>query len=665
MTETENEGRNMEGAGLYNPALHDTLMATDEAARIAAIETREAEHNQLTTWTTTVGTQQEYPHDKCVPQLVAEQAAAAPAAVALVANGQTITYQQLSQRSSQLAHRLRALGVGPEVVVGVCLERSVEMVIGLLAVLKAGGAYLPLDPAYPAKRLAFMLEDARAPVLVTHRRLMDRIPTGAAQVICLDADAEALAQYATSDPAPTATAANLAYIIYTSGSTGQPKGVQITHDSLLNLIFWHQRAFAVTATDRATQLAGPGFDATTWELWPYLTAGASLFLPDEETRVTPSLLRDWLLAHQITISFVPTALAESLMVLEWPPETPLRFLLTGADTLHRYPSRNLPFALVNNYGPTENTVVTTSGRVLPTDSTEPPTSPPPIGRPIANTDVYLLDEHLRPVPLGAPGELYIAGAGLSRGYLNQPALTGERFIPNPFRSESGARLYRTGDVARYLPDGQIAFLGRVDSQIKIRGYRIEPDEIAAVLNSLPGVQASAVAAREDTTGEKSLVAYIVSRPGVAVTLSAIRDPLQAHVPDYMIPAAFVLLEALPLTPNGKIDRAALPAPDATNTLRDDVDAVPLSPIEEQVAAIVAGLLKLDDVGPDDNFFLLGGHSMLGTQLIARLADTFNVELSLRALFNSPTVRELSAEIEQQIYARLETMSDEEVQQLLA
>jgi amino acid adenylation domain-containing protein len=656
---TENEVQEMEGAGLYDPAQHDELIATAEAARIAAIETGEAERRQLTAWATT---QQDYPHGKCVPQLVAEQAAAAPEAVALVADEQTITYQQLSRRSSQLAHHLQALGVGPEVVVGVCLERSVEMVIGLLAVLKAGGAYLPLDPAYPAKRLAFMLEDARAPVLVTCRRLMERIPTGAAQVICLDADAEALAQYDTSDPAPTATAANLAYVIYTSGSTGQPKGVQITHDSLLNLIFWHQRAFAVTATDRATQLAGPAFDATTWELWPYLTAGASLFLPDEETRVTPPLLRDWLLAHQITISFVPTALAESLMVLEWPPTTPLRFLLTGADTLHRYPSQDVPFTLVNNYGPTENTVVTTSGRVLPTDS---PASPPPIGRPIANTDVYLLDEHLRPVPLGAPGELYIAGAGLSRGYLNQPALTSERFIPNPFRSEPGARLYRTGDLARYLPDGQIAFLGRVDSQIKIRGYRIEPDEIVAVLNSLPGIQASAVAAREDAVGEKSLVAYVVPRPGVEVTLSAIRDPLQAHVPDYMIPAAFVLLEALPLTPNGKIDRAALPAPDTANTLRDVDDAVPLSPIEEQVAAIVASLLKLDHVGPDDNFFLLGGHSMLGTQLIARLADTFNVEFSLRALFDSPTVRELSAEIERQIYARLETMSDEEVQQLLA
>lgn len=656
---TEGERQEKGSGGSYDTAKDSTSSTAAQTAPIAMAASAETLRRRVSSWP---ATPQAYPHERCVPQLVAEQADRAPEAVALVAGDQAITYQQLNRRANQLAHHLQALGVGPEVVVGVCLERSVEMVIGLLAVFKAGGSYLPLDPTYPPKRVAFMLEDARTSVLVTRDRLVENIPPRVTHVVRLDADAEALAQRDWRDPPPTATAADLAYVIYTSGSTGRPKGVQITHDSLLNLVYWHRRAFHLSASDRATQLAGSAFDATVWELWPALTAGASLYLPDEETRVTPSLLRDWLLAHQITISFVPTALAESLVALEWPPTTPLRFLLTGSDTLHRYPPTDLPFALINNYGPTECTVVATCGRVLPTDH---PAVPPPIGWPIANTEVYLLDEQLRPVPSGAVGELCIGGAGLARGYLNQPALTRERFIPHPLRDELGARLYRTGDLARGLPDGQLAFLGRIDSQVKIRGYRIEPDEIAAVLTSHSDVQASAVVAREDGAGEKSLVAYIVPRPGVGITLRALREVLQAHLPDYMIPATCVLIDALPLTPNGKLDRSALPAPDAANTLRDDdIEAETLSLVEERVAAIVAGLLRLDHVDLDDNFFLLGGHSMLGTQLIARLADTFNVELSLRTLFDSPTVRELAAAVELRLVAAVEAMSDDDASRLL-
>lgn len=608
-------------------------------------------------------TEQAYPLEMCVPSLVAMQAAAAPDAAALVADDQTLTYQELNQRANRLARYLQTFGVGPNVLVGVCLERSIDMVVGLLGIMKAGGAYVPLDPAYPPLRLAFMLEDTQAPVLITNECQATRLPDHRAYVVCLDSDADVLAGQDSTDVPPTATAADLAYVIYTSGSTGQPKGVPISHGNLLNLIFWHQRAFSVSCTDRATQLAGPAFDATVWELWPYLTAGASVCLPDEETRVTPGRLRDWLVAHQITITFVPTAVAESIITLAWPRWTPLRYLLTGADTLHRYPSLDLPFTLVNNYGPTENTVVTTSGPVLPTREHD---ALPSIGLPITNTQIYILDDQLQQVPAGETGELYIGGASLSPGYLRRPDLTAERFIPHPFSDKPGERLYRSGDLARVLSDGQIAFVGRADTQIKIRGYRIEPDEIVSVLNEHPTIQASVVTAREDPAGDKSLVAYVVTVPDARVSVTALHEHLRARLPDYMIPATFVVLDALPLTPNGKVDRAALPAAYAANTLRDDngAETEPRTMVEERVASIVAELLGVERVGLDDNFFVLGGHSLLGTQVIARLSETFGVEIPLRTLFEGPTVRELSAEVERLIVAYVETMSDEDIQQSL-
>jgi amino acid adenylation domain-containing protein len=466
---------------------------------------------QLATWN---ATEQAYPIDACVPHLVSMQAATTPDAVAISQDNQILNYCELNRRANQLAHYLQALGVGPNTLVAICIERSLDMVVGLLGILKAGGAYVPLDPAYPPERLAFMLEDSAAPILVTHQCIANQLSIRGLRVVCLDADTPALAVQSESDPASTVTAEDLAYVIYTSGSTGRPKGVQITHRNLLNLVYWHQKAFSVTSSDRATQVASPAFDATGWELWPYLTAGASVYLPDEDTRLSPALLRDWLVQHQITVTFLPTALAESVMALEWPSTSALRFLLTGADTLHRYPSPDLPFALINNYGPTETAVVATFGRVLPT---EHPSEPPTIGRPIANTQVYILDEHLRQVPIGESGELYIGGIGLAKGYLNRPDLTAERFIPHPFISEPGARLYKTGDLARFLPNGQIAFLGRNDQQVKIRGFRIELGEIEAVLNQHPTVHQAVVITREDAPSEKRLVAYVVARQASKVT----------------------------------------------------------------------------------------------------------------------------------------------------
>jgi amino acid adenylation domain-containing protein len=658
-------------SGIDDSRDHEHAVATREERRGTETLVHDAERQQLMEWNTVP---QDNPMDVPVPLLVANRATVTPDTVALVADGRVLTYHELNSRANQLAHYLQTLGVGPDVLVGVCLERSIDMVVSLLGIMKAGGAYVPLDPTYPLKRLAFMLEDTQAPVLISREGLAAHLPAHHACEVFLDQDASLLDRHNPAEVASDVKAKHLAYVIYTSGSTGQPKGVQISHANLLNLIFWHQRAFSVTPADRATQLAGPAFDATGWELWPYLTAGASVYLADEETRLTPVRLRHWLLDHQITITFLPTALAESIISLEWPRETSLRLLLTGADTLHRYPSPELPFTLVNNYGPTEYTVVTTSGPVLPSVQHD---VLPTIGRPIANTHVYILDEQLHPVPIGDTGELYIGGAGLSRGYLHRPDLTAERFIRHPFSDEPGARLYRTGDLARMFPDGQIAFLGRADSQIKIHGYRIEPDEIVSVLNDHPAIQTSLVKAREDPSGDKRLVAYVVLAPGARATVASLHGHLRSQLPDYMIPALFVRLDALPLTPNGKVDYAVLPTPDGNNTLRDGpcvetetetdggAEAKALTMIEERVAEIMSTFLQVERIRLDDNFFMLGGHSMLGTQVIARLADTFGVDIPLRTLFDGPTVRELSAEIERRIVGHLETMSDEEAQHLLA
>ena len=595
-----------------------------------------------------------------VSDLVAAQARQAPAKVAISAPDRVLTYGDLDAEANQLAHFLQARGVGPEVRVGLCLERSAVLVIAALAVLKAGGAYLPLDPAAPADRLAFMLRDAAVPVLLTDARLVAGLPIGPWETVALDADATRIARGAVAAPTSRATAASLAYVIYTSGSTGQPKGVEIEHDALLNLIAWHQAAFDLTAADRTTQVASPAFDAAVWELWPALAAGATILLPDEATRVAPLALRDWLIAERITVSFLPTPLAERVLALDWPQTTALRFLLTGGDALRRRPSPALPFTLINNYGPSENTVVATSAPVAVVGE-----EPPPIGWPIANTVARILDDRLQPVAAGAVGELWIGGRSLARGYLGRPELTAERFIADPFAAEPGARLYRTGDLVRLLPDGQLAFLGRGDDQVKIRGYRIELGEIIAALNACPGVTESLVVAREDTPGNKRLVAYVIPAPDADLSADILREALAVRLPDYMVPVAFVRLDAFPLTTNGKIDRRALPLPDADNTAWAADYIAPRTPTEEGVAAIVATLVGMERVGVDEDFFLLGGHSLLGTQVIARLRDAFGVDLPLRAIFEAPTVAELAAEIDDRLLESLAGLSEADLAALLA
>ena len=622
----------------------------------------EQERQQIAQWNATT---MPYPQDNCVQDLVTLHAANTPDAVALVAENSVYSYATLNQHANRLANLLQSLGVRANTLVGVCLERSQALTVGFLGVLKAGGAYVPMDPEYPTERLAFMLKDTQTPILITLHTIAARLSLEGVHVICLDTDTDMLARQSDQNPPVSATVDDLAYVIYTSGSTGQPKGAQVTHRNLLNLVFWHRHAFAITAQDRATQVAGPAFDATGWEIWPYLTSGAGVYLPDNETRVTPTRLRDWLVERHITVSFLPTALAESVMALTWPTSTALRLLLTGADTLRHYPAASLPFALINNYGLTETTVVSTFGRVMPVTSIAQGELLPSIGRPIANTQLHILDEQLQPLPIGAVGELYIGGASVGKGYLNRPELQAQRFLPDPF--SVGALLYKTGDLARYRPDGQIEFLGRADQQIKIRGYRIEPNEIASVINEQAAVATSVVVALEDTTGEKRLVAYIVPVPEAELTVSVLRNALLERLPDYMLPSLFVCLVSLPLTPNGKIDHKALPPPDATNTLHDVMiqEETMWTPIEEELATRLATLLTIEHVELDDNFFMLGGHSLLGTQVIMWIAETFEITLTLRSLFEAPTVRLLAAEIERHLFAKVEAMSDDEVQTLLA
>ncbi len=463
-------------------------------------------HQLLVEWN---DTQADYLQDKCIHQLFESIVEQNPDAIALVFGDvetrhvASLTYKELNIRSNQLAHYLKKLGVGAEVLVGLCVERSLEMVIGMLGILKAGGAYVPLDPSYPPQRFNFILEDAQVPVLLTQKRWFEPIEIQNCHVLFLDKDWEIIAQESEDNPIINISVDNLAYVIYTSGSTGKPKGVQIEHRSLLNLVFWHQKTFAVSHLDRVTQIGGVAFDACGWEIWPYLSAGTSIYLTDDEIRQIPEQLRDWLVTQAITISFVPTPLAEKLLSLDWPNNAALRILLTGGDKLNQYPLTSHPFQVVNNYGPTENTVVTTSGNIPIRSQTD---VAPAIGRPIANTQVYILDKHLQPVPLGVPGELYISGDGLARGYLNHPDLTVERFIPHIFSNKS-KRVYKTGDLVRYRLDGNIQFLGRLDDQVKIRGYRIELGEIEAVLSQHPAVQQIVVMTNENA-GEKRLVAYV-------------------------------------------------------------------------------------------------------------------------------------------------------------
>jgi len=526
-----------------------------------------------------------------------------------------LTYAELHQRADSLAASLKAKGVGPESLIAICLPRSIDFVIAAVGIMKSGAAYLPIDPSTPQARIDAMLADAQTAIVIRD------IPTDAGEAPARDFD-------------PT----RLAYVIYTSGSTGTPKGVEVTHANLNHLISWHNNAFNITENDHATLFASPGFDASVWEMWPYLAKGATLHIPPDSIRATPALLQDWMLKEKITVSFLPTALAERILDRKWPAaQTSLRFLLTGADTLRRRPPAGLPFQLINNYGPTETTVVATSGLVTSGESI------PSIGHAIDGAIIEIRD-----------GEILIGGGGVARGYRNQPALTAERFIEHPVHG----RMYRTGDLGSWLPNKETAFEGRADDQIKIRGFRIEPNEIVRALAQNPLVRESAVILRDHLT------AYIVPNSAEPLSERSLQETLRKSLPDYMMPAAFVSLDTLPYTENGKLDRQALPEPDASNTIRDEEFEAPQNPLEEKLAEIICELLHLKSVGINDNFFLLGGHSLLGAQLVDRVNRDFTIELTLRSVFDYPTVAGLAEAIEAAILDKVESMSEEEAQRLL-
>lgn len=583
-----------------------------------------------------------------VPSRIARRTAAMSDHIAVVDGCIRLTYGELDRRSDALAARLAEAGAKRDLCVGVFLDRSADFVVAALAVMKSGAAYVPLDPSTPVSRVGAILADAGAIAVLTDPCKARHLPVGPWRVLAVDVAGET---HRAALATPAIDSDSLAYVIYTSGSTGEPKGVEITHANLCNLVDWHRSAFAVTAADRASQVAGLGFDAAAWEIWPYLTEGAGLHIADEITRQSSQTLHDWILSEKITIGFVPTALAEQLLRMSWPADTALRILLTGGDTLHVRPAPGLPFAVVNNYGPTECTVVATSGTVSPGGD---PSRPPSIGRPIENATAFILDESLEPVAPGQAGELCLGGALVGRGYRNQPELTSRRFVTYETATGERLRLYRTGDRAVVLESGELAFLGRLDDMVKIRGYRIEPGEIEAWLNRFPGIEAAVVTARDVGDGGPALVAYVVAARDAALSAGSIREFLAARLPDYMVPALFVSVPELPTTANGKIDKSALPAPHEDNLVsnvdRSEVSAKVARGDDDdvlgQLSALVASMLGLPSIASDENFFMIGGHSMLGAQLVAKIRDTFGVKLTLRQLFTAPTVAALTAQIAQ-------------------
>lgn len=592
-------------------------------------------------------TEANYPENKCIHQLFAEQVERTPDNIAVVFNQQQLTYAELNARANQLAHSLQKLGVGAEVLVGICVERSLEMLISILGILKADGAYVPLDPHYPQERLAFMLEDTQVSILLTQQHLLEGLPNHDAQTICLDTDWEAIAQESQDNPQIAATPENLAYVIYTSGSTGKPKGVAIAHRNLVN-----------STTARITYYQEPvssflllssfAFDSSVAGIFWTLCCGGTLHLPEEGVQREVTKLVELVSQNGVShLLSLPSLYA--LILQQAKPEqlNSLRAVIVAGEycppelVQHHFQLQSKT-SLFNEYGPTEATVWSSVYHCHPLESGTQIS----IGRPIANTKIYILDCHLHPVPIGVTGEIYISGEGLARGYLNHPGITSEKFIPRPFSRQPGMRLYKTGDLARYLSNSNIEFLGRIDNQVKIRGFRIELGEIEALLNQHPEVQETVVISREDVPGNKRVVAYVVPQSKSATTVNELRNFAKDKLPEFMVPSAIVLLKELPLSPNGKVDRKALPAPEQVRSDLTGEFVPPRTPVEEMLTQIWAEVLKVEKVGIYDNFFELGGHSLLTTQLLAKVKETFNLDISLRSLLEKPTVGGLAENIEQ-------------------
>ncbi|MEO1374975.1 MAG: amino acid adenylation domain-containing protein, partial [Cyanobacteria bacterium J06635_10] len=635
-------------AGHFQNLLSAILENPDQNVAQLPLLSEAERHQLLVDWNDTAT---EYPKDKCIHQLFEEQVEKTPQAVAVVFEQEQLTYEQLNQRANQLAHHLQSLGVKPEVLVGICVERSIEMVVGLLGILKAGGAYVPLDPNYPPERLSYMLSDSGVGVLLTQNSLLESLPEHNARVICFDNDWDVIRQQSNTNPDAGVGSDNLAYVIYTSGSTGKPKGAMNTHQGIRNRLLWMQDTYQLNSSDRVLQKTPFSFDVSVWELfWPLLT-GARIVVAKPEGHKDTTYLVNLIDSGQITtIHFVPSMLQVFLQSMDKESCSSLKRVFCSGEALP-FELTQLFFSIFecqlhNLYGPTEAAIDVTFWQCKPQSNLQIV----PIGRPIANTQIYILDKHLQPVPIGVPGELYIGGDGLARGYLNRPQLTQEKFILNPFNNSQ--RLYKTGDLARYLADGNITFMGRIDNQVKVRGFRIELGEIETVLATHPQIKQAVVIAQQENTGNKRLVAYAVTNS--EITTVQLREYLKQKLPSYMIPSAFVTLDTLPLTPNGKIDCKALPVPDTLE--RDTAYTAPRTPVELKLTQIWSSVLNNTSLGVKDNFFELGGHSLLAVRLMSEIQKQFQKNLPLATLFQSPTIEQLAVvvgtESSQELYKTL-------------
>jgi amino acid adenylation domain-containing protein len=595
-------------------------------------------------------TQAEFPETQCIHHLFESQVEQTPDALAVVCKGEQLTYRELNNRANQLAHHLQALGVEPEVLVGIYVEPSLEMLVGILGILKAGGAYLPLDSAYPEERLALMLADANPKVLLTQKRFI-AIPTHQAKVIYLDTDLQYAQKEHQQNPLTKVTSENLAYLIYTSGSTGTPKGVLITHQALVNHSVAVAKAYQLQQSDKILQFASISFDVAAEELFPTWLSGATVVIRPEQV-LDFHHFQQFLTKQQLTVLNLPTAYwhewVSHLTQTKASLPASLRLVIAGTEqasaeklALWQQLTGNR-IKWLNAYGPTEATIGATIYAAKPENL---PVSCVPVGRPIANTQIYILDQNLQPVPISIQGELYISGACLARGYLNQPELTAEKFISNPFNNSKFNRLYKTGDLARYLANGDIEILGRIDQQVKIRGFRIELGEIETRLSQHPHIRQTVVIARENNLGEKQLVAYINPNKQTP-TVSELRSFLQTKLPPYMLPSAFVTLPNFPLTPNGKIDRQALPAPETLPRELEIDRVIPQTELEKSIANIWQNILKIENLGIHDNFFELGGHSLLIAKVHSQIHQLFPTNLSILDLFRYPTISTLAEYLNQ-------------------
>lgn len=628
------------------------------------------------------------PQQRSISELFEAQVEQTPEEIALIFEEEQLTYQELNDRANRLAHHLMTLGAAPERLVGICLEQPIDMIVALLAIFKAGAAYLPLDPAYPKERLALMIDDSAVSLIITEENLLAALPENNCQKICLQRDKAAIAKQSQENPGNHPAAENLAYVIYTSGSTGRPKGVMISHGALADHCLNMRDYYALQPSDRVLEFASMNFDASLEQILPPLLAGAKLVLRGSEIW-SPAEFQNNIIKYGLTVVNPPTAYWNQLL-REWDgaeasKNGQLRLFIVGGDlmsteNLQLWEKRALHSTqLLNAYGPTEATITSTIFEVPVNYQNHGLGQGIPIGKPTALRHIYILDQFFQPVPQGVPGELYIGGDCLARGYLNRADLTAEKFIPDPFSQKQGARLYRTGDLARFLPDGNIEFLGRADHQVKVRGYRIELGEIEAMLQQHPAIAEAVVVARAEQEGDKRLVGYFVLKSDVkdkAPSSSELRNYLKANLPDYMVPGIFMAIDQIPRTPIGKVDRKALPVLDQDRPELEHEYVAPRNPVEQMIADLWAKTIGIEKVGIYDNFFDLGGHSLMATQIISRLRNTYHVEIPLRKLFEAPTVANLAMVIAEaqaaqvseeelgEMLDELEGLSEEEVEKML-